>query len=72
MRTTNERLEHGEILTDANLGGARPACTVCDLRLHTTAEVNSAGLPQQYTRTGTESLEERYFSDYEPDDYGND
>jgi hypothetical protein len=72
IRRTNERLEDGDILTDVISVARSLRCSVCDLHLNSTAEVSAAGLPQQHTRTETESLAERYFSDYEPDDYGND
>lgn len=72
VRTTNERLHEGEILCDIILVARALNCPVCGLVLASTAEVSTAGLPQQYTRTETESFEDRFLSDYEPDDYGND
>jgi hypothetical protein len=72
VRTTNERLDDGEILRDAILVARGLHCPVCGLTLASTAEVSAAGLSQQHTRTETESIEDRFLSSYEPDDYGND
>jgi hypothetical protein len=72
IRTTNERLDEGEILRDVIFIAKGLDCPVCGLELRSTAEMKAAGLPQQYTRTETESFEDRYMSSYEPDDYGND
>jgi hypothetical protein len=72
VRTTNERFEDGEILRDVILVARGLHCPVCGLKLTSTAEISVAGLPQQHTRTDTESFEDRYLSHYDPDDYGND
>lgn len=72
IRTTNERLEDGEILRDVISVARGLSCPVCGLLLRSTAEIYAAGLSQQHTRTETESLAQRYLEDYEPDDYGND
>lgn len=72
IRTTNERLDEGEISRDIISVAHSVECPVCGLRLANTAEVKAAGLPQQHTRTDIESFEDRYLSFYEPDDYGND
>lgn len=72
IRTTNERIDEDRILKDVISVARSLHCPVCGLTLEGTAEVNAAGLPQQYTRTEAESFEDRYLSDYEPDDYGND
>lgn len=72
IRTTNERLNDGEIRRDIISVARGLHCPVCSLALTSTAEVSAAGLPQQYTRTETESFEDRFLSSYEPDDYGND
>lgn len=72
IRTTNERLSDGEILRDIISVARGLRCPVCSLALTSTAEVSAAGLPQQHTRTETESFEDRFLSLYEPDDYGND
>lgn len=72
IRTTNERIDDDRILRDVISVARRLHCPVCGLTLQSTAEVSGAGLPQQYTRTEAESLEDRYLSSYEPDDYGND
>jgi hypothetical protein len=72
VRTTNERFEDGEILRDIILVARSLHCPVCSLKLASTAEVRAAGLRQQYTRTETESIEDRFLTYYEPDDYGND
>ena len=71
IRTTNERLNDGEILRDIISVARGLQCPVCSLALTSTAEVSTAGLPQQHTRTETESFEDRFLSSYEPDDYGN-
>jgi hypothetical protein len=71
VRTTNERLMDGEILRDIILVARGLRCPVCGLALASTAEVSAAGLSQQHTRTETESFEDRFLSNYEPDDYGN-
>ncbi|MEV4260582.1 hypothetical protein [Kribbella sp. NPDC049584] len=72
IRRTNERLEDGDILTDVISVARKLRCPVCGLNLDSTAEISAAGLPQQHTSTESESLADRYLSDFEPDDYGND
>ena len=72
IRTTNERLDNDEIVRDIISVARGLHCPVCNLALTSTAEVSTAGLPQQHTRTETETFEERILSSYEPDDYGND
>jgi hypothetical protein len=72
IRTTNEHLSDGEILRDVISVARGLQCPVCGLALTNTAEISAAGLPQQHTRTETESFEDRFLSLYEPDDYGND
>jgi len=71
IRTTNEHLSDGEILRDIISVARRLHCPVCSLTLTSTAEISMAGLPQQHTRTETESFQDRFLSFYEPDDYGN-
>lgn len=72
VRATNERFNDGEILFDIISVARALRCPVCSLALTSTAEVRAAGLRQQHIRTETESIEDRFLSTYEPDDYGND
>ncbi|MEV5010985.1 hypothetical protein [Streptomyces sp. NPDC055692] len=71
VRTTNERLEEGEIIRDIVYIVKGLKCQVCGLELANTAEIRSAGLRQQYIWHEKESLEDRYENTLEPD-YGND
>ena len=71
-RTTNERIDDDEILRDVIYIARGLNCSVCGLTLASTAEIRAAGLPQQHTRTVSESIQDRFLSSYEPDDYGND
>jgi hypothetical protein len=50
------------------------SCTICGLELKNTAEIRAAGIEQQYVRTESESMEQRFMSNYADDeeDYGND
>jgi hypothetical protein len=72
IRTTNERFEDGDILSDVIRVANGLDCSVCGLKLGSTAEISAAGLPQQHNYTKAETIEDRFLSSYEPDDYGND
>lgn len=71
IRTTNEQLVDEEIVRDVIFVSNRLECPVCGLVLTSNGEIKCAGLPQQITRTESESFEDRYLS-YVEDDYGND
>ncbi|MFE4212256.1 hypothetical protein [Streptomyces sp. NPDC056844] len=71
VRRTNERIESYGIYADVISVATGLSCQVCGLELNGTAEVKSAGLPQQYTHEEEETFEERFLDTYEPE-YGND
>ncbi|GAA2986883.1 hypothetical protein GCM10020227_64590 [Streptomyces flavovirens] len=71
VRRTNERIESYGIYADVISVATGLLCQVCGLVLSGTAEIKSAGLPQQYTHEEEETFEERFLDTYEPD-YGND
>ncbi len=71
VRRTNERIESYGIYADVISVAIGLSCSVCGLELTGTAEINSAGLPQQYTHEEEETFEQRFLDTYEPD-YGND
>ena len=72
VRSTDERLEDDDFVSDRICVATGFGCAVCGLVLTGTAEVKAAGLPQQVTRTERESAIDRFMSDYVDDDYGND
>lgn len=72
VRRTNERLEDGVIYRDIVYVAQDLECTVCGLRLASTAEIKCAGLRQQYSGFKRETLEDRFLDSYEPDDYDDD
>jgi hypothetical protein len=72
VRSTNDRIEDDEIYRDTVYIATGLECPVCDLVLNNTAHIRSAGLQQQYVRAERDSIEDRFLSNYEPDDYGND
>jgi hypothetical protein len=71
VRRTNERIESYGIYADVISVATGFSCGVCSLVLNGTAEIKSAGLPQQYTHEEEETFEQRFLDTYEPD-YGND
>lgn len=72
VRETNEQLVDGEIQHDVVYVADKVNCAICGLSLAGTAEIKNAGLPQQITRTESESFADRFLSNYAYDDYGND
>jgi hypothetical protein len=72
VRATGERLEDESIFRDLVFVGTGMTCVICGLDLRGTAELRAAGLPQQYTREEEESLEDRFGTTYEGEDYGKD
>lgn len=71
VRTTDERLEEGEIVRDVVYIAIGLSCPMCSLELANTAEIRAAKIMQQYVKHERETLQARYFDTFEPD-YGND
>lgn len=74
LRSGAEQIDGDEVRTDTIWVADDLECPVCGLHLEGTAEIAAAGLEQQYVRTVTESLEDRYANadEYIDYDYGND
>lgn len=71
VRTTDERLEEGEIVRDVVYIAIGLSCPMCDLELANTAEIRAAKITQQYVKHERETFQARYLDTFEPD-YGND
>ncbi len=72
VRTTNEEIIDEAFVRNVILVATAMKCGVCGLTLNGTAEIRCAGLPQQLTRTESESFYDRFVHDYVDYDYGND
>ncbi|CUU55378.1 hypothetical protein Ga0074812_10527 [Parafrankia irregularis] len=71
VRISNERISGEEIYWDITYDVDRLICPVCELELSSTAEVRCAGIEYRYVVFKSESIDERYMNNFEPD-YGND
>lgn len=74
MRSGPEQIDGDSVTRETIWIATDLACPVCGLHLEDTAEIAAAGIEQQYIRTASEDLEERYAQedDYVDYDYGND
>ncbi len=71
VRTTDERLEEGEIVRDVVYIAIGLSCPMCDLELANTAEIRAAKITKQYVKHERETFQACYLDTFEPD-YGND
>lgn len=74
VRSGSEQIDGDSVTRETIWIATDLSCPVCGLHLEDTAEIAAAGIEQQYIRTTSEDLEERYAqdADYVDYDYGND
>jgi hypothetical protein len=74
VRSGSEQIDGDSVTRETIWIATDLSCPVCGLHLEDTAEIAAAGIEQQYIRTTSEDLEDRYaqVDDYIDYDYGND